>query len=120
MAEWTDAGMTGFRPDSTYAPRGWGYNVVKINLSEAADYLIVLGGDSEGSEGADSHFEGRIVVMGNTGTRYVNLDMSGALVGSANVSVNAEDTALYIVVAAVPEHFSGYQNYSYTLDVTRE
>ena len=120
VAEWTDSGVSGFQPDPNFAPRGWGYNVVKINISEAANYLIVFGGDSQGSEGAQSHFEARVVVMDSNGARYQDVDMSGALVGTTEIAVQDTDTALYVVMAAVPEHFTGNQIYGYTLDITRE
>ena len=80
VAEWTDMGMIGFRPDVFFAPGG-AYNVVKINLNEASDYLIVLGGDAEGSSGASSHFEGRVVIMSASGPRYIDVDMSGPRLG---------------------------------------
>jgi hypothetical protein len=120
VGEWTDSGVTEFQPDPIFAPRGWGYNVVNINTTEASSYLIVLGGDTAGSEGAESHFEGRVVILGSTGTRYHDIDMSGRLAGIVEVSVLDTDTELYVVIAAVPENFTGNQTYGYTLDITRE
>ena len=52
-----------FIPDEASAPRGWGYNVVKVNLSSPS-YSILLGGQPTGSEGAAAHFEGRVVIEG--------------------------------------------------------
>lgn len=120
VGEWTDSGFTAFQPDSNFAPRGWGYNVVKINISEPATYLIVFGGEGQGSEGAASHFEVRVVTMGANGTQYHDVNMSGALTGITEIEVQDSVTALYVVMAAVPEHFTGNQTYNYTLDVTRE
>ncbi|MEC7987577.1 MAG: hypothetical protein VX278_20590, partial [Myxococcota bacterium] len=120
VGEWSDTSINDFRPPAEYAPRGWGYNVIQMNLSEAANYFIVFGGDSTGSEGADSHFEVRAVVMGANETRYESLNMSGRLVGSGSVTVEETDDVLYLVVSAVPEHFTGNQTYSYTLNVTKE
>ena len=120
VGEWSDTGVADFQPDPNFAPRGWGYNVVKINLSETANYLIVVEGDTQGSSGAQSHFEARAVVMGANGTRYQDVDMSGRLAGMAEVAVADGDTALFVVISAVPEHFTGNQTYGYTLNITKE
>ena len=109
-----------FIPESSWAPRGWGYNVVKVNLSSAAQYTLLLGGQPNGSEGALAHFEGRVVIEGSNGVRYHSFDMLDSISGTANVETLAGDSALYIVVAAVPEHFTGNQNYSYTLNIQRQ
>ena len=109
-----------FVPQPALSPRGWGYNVVKINLSEAASFQLLLGGQPQGSEGAEAHFEGRIVIEGESGVRYQNIDMLDSLSGTASVETMADDTVLYVIVAAVPEHFTGNQTYTYTLNILKQ
>ena len=46
-----------------HAPRGWAYNVIRIDNNYAAQYTMSIEGDANGTEGAPSHFMGRIVVM---------------------------------------------------------
>ena len=119
--ELTDAEAEGeFRPAAALAPRGWGYNVIKINNPQASTYTVVLTGDETGSEGADAHFEGRIVVMGEGGPRYGELNMSGPRVGMGDMPMQANDSAIYVVVAAVPEHFTGNQQYGYKVQIIRD
>ena len=121
VGEFTDEEAVGtFTAPTEWAPRGWAYNVVRIHLTEAASYGVSLEGDTQGADGAASHFEGRLVVMGATGPRYSSLDMADATTGSGSVEVGGSDTDLYVIIAAVPEHFEGYQTYGYQLDVTRE
>ena len=109
-----------FIPDEASAPRGWGYNVVKVNLSSPGSYTVLLGGQPTGSEGATAHFEGRVVIEGATGVRYQSIDMLDAISGTASVDTFADDSTLYFVIAAVPEHFTGNQTYPYTLNIQRQ
>ncbi len=109
-----------YRPEVLYRPKAWGYNVIKVNNSEAATYTFSLNGDTKGSEGADAHFEAQIVVKGNsTQTRFVEVDMSNATEGTVSVSVDSSETELYFVVAAVPEDFTGNQTYDYEVAIDR-
>ena len=121
VGEFTDGDAEGdFQPPSDFLPRGWGYNVIKINNTAAAKYTFVLSGDGQGSEGADAHFAGRIVVMGATGPQYTEVNMSGSRNGMGAVDVLSSDTSVFLVVAAVPEHFSGNQTYGYTVQIIRD
>ena len=67
-----------------------------------------------GSEAASSQLQGRVVVIDDAGASYTDLDMSDATIGSASVSVEASDSGVFLVIAAVPEHFGGNQTYGYT------
>lgn len=121
VGEFDDTDYEGdFTPDVQFAPRGWGYNVIKINLSAPASYSFLLGGQPNGSEGASSHFDARVVVTGSNQTRYQNFEMLDALSGTATIDTLEGDTTLYVVVTAVPEHFTGNQTYSYTLNTQRQ
>lgn len=107
-------------PPSDLAPRGWGYNVVKINLNEPRNFTFLLSGQPQGSEGADSHFEGRLVIEGSEGVRYQSIDMLNTISGTIDVETTASDTNLYVVIAAVPDHFVGNQTYGYTLTILEQ
>ena len=77
-----------------------------------------LEGDSEGSQGASSHFEGRVVVMGAENNFY-SLEMSSSLTGSAEVQAFGTDYQVMLVVASVPEFFGSYQTYGYQVKITK-
>jgi len=102
-----------------YAPRGWAYNVIRITNSHAAEYTFSLEGDANGSEGAASRFDGRIVVMGEDGPVYSELDMTDPLHGTASVTVGPTDDEAFLVIVSVPDHFAGYQSYGYRATIQR-
>ncbi len=108
------------RPETKLTARGWAYNVIRIENTQAATYTFTLEGDELGSEGAASHFEARIVVMRQDGPAYSDLPMTDALDGSGSVTVTADDTDVYLVVASVPEHFTGNQIYGYSVRIDRQ
>ncbi len=121
VATYVDSGTEAwFRPPAELTARGWAYNVVRITNSAAATYTFQLSGDPLGSEGAASHFEGRVVVMGAGGARYAALEMADALTGEGRLVVEADEVAVFLVVASVPEHFTGNQTYGYQVQITRE
>ena len=117
--ELTDQGISNFAPQEEWKPRGWGYSVIKIDNTQAADYTFNLAGDATGSEGAASHFEARVVIMEPGGPRYETVTIADNLNGSKTVSLTAADSQVFLVVMAVPDHFTGFQNYGFTLDVIR-
>lgn len=120
--ELTDAGTTTtFSPAVGYKPRGWSYNVIKINNSQAATYALDFAGDATGSEGAAAHFEARLVTINDKGNiTYDTVTMSDATNGSITKTLAATDTEMYLVIAAVAEHWIGNQTYDYDLDISRQ
>lgn len=122
VAEYADTGTAGawLRPPAELTARGWSYNVVRIDNTAAATYTFAVAGDPAGSEGAASHFEGRVVVMTPAGAEYTELTMSSDQDGEATVSVDATASEVFLVVAAVPEHFGGNQTYGYEYRIDRQ
>jgi hypothetical protein len=108
-----------FSPPTGLIPRGWAYNVVKVENSDAVTYSLSLNGETTGSEGAASHFEARVAVVGTNGNQYINFTMSDNKNGTAEVTLSETDSLVYIVIASVPEHFTGNQTYNYTLSIAR-
>ena len=100
-------------PPETFKPRGWAYNVIRVQNCGSGIYRFELTGDLVGSEGAVSHFEGRIVVSSETQKLYAKINMANAISGQGVVRVTNNCSELFLVAASVPEHFSGTQTYSY-------
>jgi hypothetical protein len=122
VAELSSTGTGGAwrSPPSALKPRGWSFNTVRIKNPASGSYQLAIQGDANGSEGAASHLEGRVVVMyGEANGKFTNLNMSNELNGDATVTVNVGATELYLIVAAVPEHFTGNQNYGYKYRIIR-
>ena len=105
--------------DSCLPPRGWAYNVIRITNSNASTYSFTLEGDETGSEGAASHFDARIVVMGEQGPQYTSVAMSDDLNGQGEVSVQPSDEEVFLVIVSTPEHFTGNQSYGYRVEIQR-
>ena len=116
---YTDQGTHGnwIRPPEALKPRGWAYNVIRIKNNHATTYKFILKGDKTGSEGAASHFEGRIVVVGESGPSYSEMEMSNPLTGEGRVMAKGSDRQICLVVTSVPEHFSGTQTYGYKVQI---
>ena len=102
------------RPKPAYQPRGWAYNVIKLSNSVASTYYIQIDGEEKGDKGAKSHFEGRIVIMGNRPTRFISVNMKDGLTGASTVSVTKADKEIFLIIAAVPNFFRGNQKYGYS------
>jgi len=120
VLELTDEEANGeFLPPLSLAPRGWGYNVVKINNAGATTYSFLINGSQFGSECANSHFEARLVVTGQGESDYIEIKMDNAVTGRGSVTVEASDTEIFLVIASVPDHFSGNQFYDYSVVISR-
>ena len=119
VATISDAGTDGgsIRPPALLALRDWSFNVIGISDRTPATYDFSLEGDPTGSEGADSRFEGWIVVMGTDGPRYIDLTMETPIRGHGSVTVRKGDGDVFLVIAAVPEHFAGNQTYGYEVRI---
>ena len=121
IAEITDADIDNtwsFNPCETqesecFAPRGWAYNVIKIDNTATSTYTFTINGEPTGSENAESHFEGRIVTKTNEEAEYHTIDMSSPLTGTKSIFATSNTSEIYLVVVSVPEHFTSYQTYGY-------
>ena len=105
--------------ESCFAPRGWAYTVIKIDNTVAATYTFMINGEANGSQNAESHFEGRIVTMTNGEPAYHSIDMKNALDGTKSIEVTGDTDEIYLVIISVPEHFTSYQTYGYSVEINR-
>ncbi|MEN1785406.1 MAG: DUF6055 domain-containing protein [Bacteroidota bacterium] len=104
---------------SNLAPRGWAYNVIKLSNLPTGTLRMALEGNSSGSKGATSHFEGRIVAKSESGFTYQEITMADSHTGAQAVLITPETQELFIIVAAVPEHFTGNQTYPYSISISQ-
>ena len=62
--EWDAEGTQEFvRPTEGLEPRGWSYNVIRVDDPDGGDYRFAIEGDNFGSRGERSHFEARVVIQ---------------------------------------------------------
>ncbi|MEO0571601.1 MAG: DUF6055 domain-containing protein [Bacteroidota bacterium] len=120
--ELTDSEADGiFSPEESLRPRGWAYNVIKINNLSNTTYTFTLNGETTGSEGANSHFEARVVIKNSNGSvEYVDFAMTDSINGTASIDVSTSDTEVYLDIVSVPEHFTGNQTYNYEIEINRD
>ena len=109
-------------PPEAQAPRGWSYNVIEIEIEiekgRAGRYTLEFEGDAFGSEGVASFFEARVVIKDSDGmVRHLDMPLTDGLRGTQTLELGAEDETLLLVIAAVPEFFTGTQTYGYRVRV---
>ena len=103
-----------YSPDEQLRPRSWAHNVIKISYSAGNSYNLNFNGEEFGSKGTNSFFEVRIVKKSDENNySIVNFEIENGLDGNQVVTLNENE--FYIVVASVPEHFTGNQNYNHTI-----
>lgn len=117
-ASGTDGGWFSPPPDET--PRGWSFNVVRLAAGTPGSYAVEFDGDDAGSEGAAAAFQVRALLRGTGGDTVQTLDLADGRDGAWTLTVPADQTDVYLVVASVAEHFGGNQTYGYRLKVTRQ
>ena len=81
---------------------------------------MLIEGQPRGSEGTPSHLEVRLVVLGGAAPRYMPIEMTSDISGEGRIDLQPGDTEVYVVITAVPEHFTGNQTYGYRVQVSRE
>lgn len=107
-----------YSPNEELRPRSWAYNVVKVSNVSGKSFSFSFQGDASGSEGAESFFEARIVKKaGENNYSTTDFELENGLTGTHSVTLNEEEEELYIVIASVPEQFSGFQNFGYSIEL---
>lgn len=121
ILELNDSNVSGVHtPEALYRPKAWGYNVVKIDNSVAANYTLSLSGNTTGSSGSTSHFKSYVVVKNISGVySYLPVAMSDAVNGSINFQTQNDETEILFVICAVPEVFSGTESFDYSLQIIK-
>ena len=116
------AGTNGswFQPATNRTPRPWSYNVIRLQAPVTARYQFEFDGDAVGSEGVTSFFEVRLVVEQENGYVLHTMPLTDNTDGTFNLDVTAQDKTIYLVIAAVPEHFSGNQLFPYKVRIGHE
>jgi hypothetical protein len=106
-----------YEPPSDLRPRSWAYNVIRVFNTANKTFEIDFSGSEKGSQGASSYFENRIVIKSGNKYSTLNFDLGNGLSGKKSITLANDEDEFYIVVASVPEQFSGNQNYNYTISL---
>lgn len=100
-------------------PRNWGYNVIEMTNNLATPLTVKFKGDRKGSDGTKAAFEVRIIVKGINGFVYETLELDKKQRGSIQLNMAPTDEVMFMIIAAVPESFSGNEEYGYQYKIKR-
>jgi hypothetical protein len=108
IAVYTNEGSDGWvQPANEKMTTGWSYNTYKLNNSENENYVFEVQGAPTGTLGSDSFFQSQVVVVhSNTGSSFYDLTFENDQNGALGVSLTEDDTAVYFVIASMPNHFT--------------
>jgi hypothetical protein len=124
IATYENEGSGGWvTPDDDKITNAWSFNTFKLLNSNTVNYTFELNGASSGSYGDNSYFQGKVLVQNSqTGASFHDLIMSNDLQGSLSLNVTPEDTALYFIIAAMPEVFQdvnpSFQLFPYEIKIS--
>lgn len=115
-----DSFGTWVQPDAGLAPRGWGFNVIKVVDVQAGDQLQYrFEGNLIGSEGAASRFALRSIVITAGISNSPVVDMQDDVNATGIIDVPDDQSEIYIVVVALPDQLEGHQSYPYSINIDR-
>lgn len=117
-----DSGSGGwYRPDDDAVTRAWAFNTYRVFNRSSDTYTFRIDGDSTGHMGIPSFFVGQVVMMNSeSGTTFHNVVMSDSLHGKLSLEVTPQDTALFFIVASVPNYFrSVHQRFGYRMRIDK-
>lgn len=106
-------------PPSALRPRGWGWNVIRVSSTQAANWRFEVDGAPTGTDGATAAFQARLLIRTAGGRDVYTVPLANGLDGFRDVTTGGVETELYLIVVAVPQHFRGSQAYSYRVKIDR-
>ncbi len=106
-------------PQATLMTQGWSYHLYQIINSSAATYNFSVRGGLVGTAGSPSRFAGRVVVINNGGNRFLPIPMTTQQDGTLSIEASSSDSEVFLVVASVPDSFTGTQTYPYQVKIER-
>ena len=111
-----------YRPADSLTTNAWSFNTYKLSNTNIETYTFEINGDPTGSYGDSSYFQGKVLVQNSvTGASFHDLIMSNDVQGSLTLNLTPDDTAVYFIIASMPEVFTDnnptFQYYPYTMRI---
>ena len=120
---YNDTGTGGwYRPADSLTTSSWSFNTYRIlNASDCA-YSFHLLGDLFGSEGDPACFRGMVLVNSELAVpRFHDLEMVSSTEGFLSLEVTTADTTLCLIIASVPEAFTGAEQlFGYEISIEKD
>ncbi|MCP4744835.1 MAG: hypothetical protein GY874_01650 [Desulfobacteraceae bacterium] len=103
-------------PDE-YSPGSWAFNAYKVSVTQDADYAAGVLIDSSNAEYAD--FQARIIVYTPETEQRTYHTLKLATPGEASTMTFSAESGdeIYLIVAATPDIFSGWDSYTYQYQI---
>lgn len=107
IAVYSNSGSGGWvQPVDELTTNAWSFNTYKLLNTITETYTFEINGDVTGDYGDDAYFQGKVVVQNSiAGTSFYDLDMSSDVAGSLTLNLTPNDTAVYFIIASMPELF---------------
>ncbi|MFT5167449.1 MAG: hypothetical protein ACI8P3_002687 [Saprospiraceae bacterium] len=112
-----------YQPDDSVTTTAWSFNTYKLLNSNTETYTFEINGNPTGSYGDNAYFQGKVLVQNSvTGASFHDLIMSNDHQGSLSLNMSPDDTALYFIIASMPEIFQDsnpeFQLFSYEMNIS--
>jgi hypothetical protein len=119
-----DNGSSGwYQPTMQDVTHAWSFNTYKLENTSTANYTFEINGDTNGTFGSPSYFQGKVLVRNTDGNDiFYDLSMINDTNGSLSIDVSSLDTEIYFVIASMPEYFEeinqDFQQFPYQMKIT--
>lgn len=112
-----------YQPGNDYITNAWSFNTYKLENTSTASYTFDINGETNGTFGSLSYFQGKVLVKDNSGnSTFYDLDMTDETQGSLTIDVTNLDTDIYFIIASMPEYFEeinqDFQQFPYQMRIT--
>ncbi len=122
---YSNTGSNGwFTPVDSITTNAWSFNTYKLLNTVNDTYTFDINGNTIGDYGNSAYFQGIILVQNSvTGASYHDVVMTNSTQGSVSLQLTANDTAVYFIVACMPEYFvdanATFQLFPYQMRITK-
>jgi len=110
--------------DDQKVTNAWSFNTFKLKNNYSTTYLFEVMGDSLGSYGDSSFFRSKLLIKNAlVGNQFLDLNTISNQYNSLTVELTENDTAVYLIVASMPDVFSDenpeFQKFPYELKISQ-
>ncbi|MCB0520033.1 MAG: hypothetical protein H6577_14550 [Lewinellaceae bacterium] len=111
-----------FSPGEDEGTHAWSFNTYKLINSQTKTYTFEVNGIPVGNYGDAAFFQGQVLVRNSdTGASFHDLNMMNNLDGSLSLDLTPQDTAVYFIIASMPEVFRDdnptFQSFPYQMRI---
>ena len=111
-----------YQPTIENTTNAWSFNTYKLENSGNNTYTFEINGETNGSFGTPSYFQGKVLVKdNNNNSTFYNLNMSNSTTGSLTLDAINSDSEIYFIIASMPDYFEevnqDFQQFPYQMRI---